>query len=284
MASIRFKKFEPTPAFFGEILLFLFVQLLGLYSASRVIKQPGIFPLPVGQIKFSWDALAFLVMFGFLFVWVARRKGKLRTIFFKTTLALATYSGSQLALISFWGANWATLISFLIIMTFLFFNRVFIQDFAMILALAGIGSFLGLSISALTAAILLCVFSFYDIIAVYKTKHMVALADAMIKTNAISGMVVPARLGGFFKKVKNIEPSGDFTILGSGDILMPLVLSAAVLKFSTIGAIIVLIFSVVGLFLTHLLFISQPERRPMAALPPITAMAIIGYFVSTLIK
>lgn len=284
MASIRFKKIEPTPAFFGEILLFLFVQLLGLYSASWVIKQPDIFPLPVGQIKFSWETLAFLVMFGFLFVWVARRKGKFRTIFFKTTLALAIYSGSQLALISFLGANWATLISFLIIMAFLFFNRVFIQDFAMILALAGIGSFLGLSILALTAAILLCVFSFYDIVAVYKTKHMVALANAMIDTNAISGMIIPARLDGFFKKVKNIQPGGDFTILGSGDILMPLVLSTAVLKFSAAGAIIVLIFSVGGLFLTHLLFISQPEQRPMAALPPIAAMAIIGYFISTLIK
>ena len=71
-------------------------------------------------------------------------------------------------------------------------------------------------------------------------------------------------------------------ILGSGDIGLPVVLASSVAGYSLDDAIIVAIFSLAGLFLTHLIFVNQRERKPMAALPPIATMSIIGYLVSLL--
>jgi presenilin-like A22 family membrane protease len=69
-------------------------------------------------------------------------------------------------------------------------------------------------------------------------------------------------------------------ILGSGDIGLPVLLVSSVAQYSVYDAIIAAIFSLAGLFLTHLIFVNQRERKPMAALPPIATMSIIGYFVS----
>ena len=69
-------------------------------------------------------------------------------------------------------------------------------------------------------------------------------------------------------------------ILGSGDIGLPLVFVSSVAATSISRAIIVAVFVVAGLFLTHLIFVNQKERKPMAALPPIATMTIIGYLIS----
>jgi len=45
-------------------------------------------------------------------------------------------------------------------------------------------------------------------------------------------------------------------------------------------AVITSLFSLIGLFITHLIFVNQKSRRPMAALPPIATLTIIGYLVS----
>ena len=123
----------------------------------------------------------------------------------------------------------------------------------------------------MTAIVLLAVFSVYDIIAVYKTKHMVKMARDMMEAGAIFGLIIAT------KKPK------DFMILGSGDILLPLILSATVAAYSILGAVIISLFAAAGLFVTHLLFSNQKRRKPMAALPPIATLSIIGYLVFLLI-
>jgi presenilin-like A22 family membrane protease len=72
-------------------------------------------------------------------------------------------------------------------------------------------------------------------------------------------------------------------ILGSGDVGLPLILATSLVGLYVSEAVIVAAFSLVGLFLTHMIFINQEVRRPMAALPPIATMAIIGYVVAVLI-
>lgn len=73
-------------------------------------------------------------------------------------------------------------------------------------------------------------------------------------------------------------------ILGSGDIIMPLILASSVAGLHGLaGGLTVILFSMAGLFLTFWLFVSQRTRRPMAALPPIAVMAIIGYLASLIL-
>ena len=71
-------------------------------------------------------------------------------------------------------------------------------------------------------------------------------------------------------------------ILGSGDVILPLLLAASLVRISVSQAAVVVVFACLGLLITNLLFTSQKTRRPMAALPPIAAMSIIGYLVASL--
>lgn len=153
----------------------------------------------------------------------------------------------------------------------------------MIMTFAGIGAVIGLSFTPETVIILLVALSFYDIIAVYKTKHMVALAENMIKSRAIFGFVIPIAPSGFGEKMVRVVPGEQFMILGSGDVILPLLLSSSLVRVSLTASIIVAAFSAAGLFLMHLIFINQKIRRPMAALPPIALTAILGYLVASLV-
>ena len=113
---------------------------------------------------------------------------------------------------------------------------------------------------------------------------MVYLAKGMMESGAIFGFIIPFDLRDFFYHSYEAKHKiGEkFMILGSGDIGLPLVLSSSVALVLIGQALVICTFTLVGLFATHLIFINQSGRRPMAALPPIATMTIIGYLVSQL--
>ena len=108
---------------------------------------------------------------------------------------------------------------------------------------------------------------------------MVKLAEAMIQSRAIFGFVIPSSFKSFGERMTQVLPGEQFMILGSGDVILPLLLSASLVRASIYQSVIVALFSVLGLFLMHLIFANQKIRRPMAALPPIAMMSIIGYLI-----
>ena len=124
--------------------------------------------------------------------------------------------------------------------------------------------------------------SFYDIIAVYVTKHMVRMARDMMDAGAIFGFIIPLDIKGFLSKKQEAQNQiGErFMILGSGDIGLPVILASSMVQYTVVGAVIVALFSLLGLFATHLIFVNQRERKPMAALPPIAIMSTIGYLLA----
>ena len=153
------------------------------------------------------------------------------------------------------------------------------------LGIAGISSIFGSAISPGMAVVLLVALSFYDILAVYWTKHMVYLARGMIESGAIFGFIIPFNVRDvFYRKTDVKQKVGEkFMILGSGDVGLPLVLVSSIVAVSIKQAVVVSLFALGGLFLTHLIFINQGVKgRPMAALPPIATMTIIGYLISSL--
>ncbi|MBI4117123.1 MAG: hypothetical protein HY451_00305 [Parcubacteria group bacterium] len=264
--------------FFQELLLFGAVQLIGIFVVlkSRVLIQNQItFDLTVGEIIFYLIFLA-------AFIYFAGKFSRKSAFFFRLVLGLAVFAGSQtvFSLIlneAIFSTLFAALLAFAVLKT----KIVLLHNIGIILALAGIGAVLGLSLAPLAVIILLLILSFYDIIAVYKTGHMVKMAEDMIKSRAIFGLVIPQKFLGWKKSLKNVSPGGEFMILGSGDIVMPLLLIASVIGFhGLVYGLIVFLFSMLGLFLTFYLFITQKTRRPMAALPPIAAMSIIGYLAA----
>src|SRR3989344_3490110 len=269
--------------FWKDLFLFgltLFIGIFSAYSHTPLIEKSILEP----EIL-SWnDIIIFLTFFTFLslvFIKFKRLSGFLLKIF----LVLVIFSGSQIVFGSLVSSPWDLAWALGITAFFLLIHNVLIHNVAVMIGIAGISSLLGITISPEVGIFLLVTLSFYDILAVYWTKHMVYLAQGMIESGAIFGFVIPFDLKDIFyhKNEAREKIREKFMILGSGDIGLPLIMARSVAVVSVGPAIIVALFSFVGLLFTHPMFVNQISRKPMAALPPIATMTIIGYLVSNLI-
>ncbi len=267
-----------------ELLLFASTLAVGIFSAYRNITSSV--PVITPEIKFGWGDAILLLLLVLFFIFFSKYP-KVTSFSFKLFLVLVVFSGTSMVTSSLLGSPWDIWITLLITASFLFIKNVLVHNVGIIFAVAGIGSLLGLAISPQTALIIMIVLSFYDIIAVYVTKHMVKMAKTMIESGATFGFIIPSQMSGFFSHKQEAQAQvgvgGQFMILGSGDIGLPVVLVSSVVGYSVGDAMIVSIFSLIGLFITHLIFVNQHERKPMAALPPIATMSVIGYLIITLI-
>lgn len=263
--------------------MFLAVQLWGVFLAGSIIKNSSQYGLPDRPVEFTWPHLLALIVGAVLLFLFIKYSNRTSDHLLKVVFALIVFSGSQITLMSAVGVFYADILALLLVITLFFFNKVLIHDIAVILTLIGIGTIFGLSLSPLTAVIILVVLSFYDIWSVYVTKHMIKIAQRMIQSGAIFGLIIPTFNKDFFIKTKDIISGDRSMILGSGDIVLPLILAASIARISAPDALIVVIFSSIGLWITHLLFVNQLERKPMAALPPIALMSILGYLFFILI-
>lgn len=265
--------------FFQELGLFAATQLIGVFVAlkgGRLVQEQSItLDLTIGEIIFF---LAFFTAFIYFLNKFSHKSGG----FFRFILGLAIFAGSQTVFsLIFSEVIFSTLAAILLVLIVFKRRIVFLHNIGIILAMAGIGSVLGLSLTPVSVVVLLLILSFYDIIAVYKTGHMVKIAEEMIKSRAISGIVLPQNPKGWTENLARVRPGGEFMILGSGDLIMPLILIASVIGIHGLASgLIVFLFSLLGLSLTYYLFVTQRKRKPMAALPPIAVMSIIGYLVS----
>lgn len=178
----------------------------------------------------------------------------------------------------------ALILSAGLVTAYLLWPYVWLHDLVLTLTLPGIAAFIGLSLNPWFAVLLLILMSFYDYIAVYKTKHMVKMARAMIAGRAIFAMIFPEKLKNFTSRIDEAHPGQGFMMLGTGDFVFPLIMATSAVYIGQFASWLVLSFSFIGLLLMHLLFIGQKIRRPMPALPPLAAFAILGFLVSFLIK
>ena len=268
--------------FIKEAVLFGLTLALGLYAAHYYFYF-GSF-LGEEAIRFTLtDLIVLLIFFGVIF-FIARHK-RIAHFSFKLFLVLIVFSGAQVVFGTFLSSPWDLVLAVLFAVIFYKGGNVLFHNLGIIFCIGGIGAVFGLSISAEVGLILLVTLSLYDIIAVYVTKHMITMARSMLESGAVFGFLIPFEFKGFFydKNQAKAKVGENFMVLGSGDIGLPLIFVSSLVRTSLTSAIITAIFSLLGLFLTHILFINQGQRRAMAALPPIATMTIIGYLVALLV-
>lgn len=268
--------------FWKELLLFGLALLVGVFSAynySPLIENEAIQPA-----SFSWDGIVMALAFVVIFLFVVFRLRKFRAVSLKFFLTLVVFSGSQIIIGSLVPSPWELLLALAVAAVFLTVHNILVHNVGIMLGIAGVSSVLGVTITPETAVGLLVILSFYDILAVYWTKHMVYMAQGMIESGAIFGFIIPFQIRDIFNhKSEAREKLGEkFMILGSGDVGLPLILASSIAVVSLRQAFITVLFSFAGLFLTHLMFVNQGARRPMAALPPIATATIVGYLISLL--
>lgn len=164
---------------------------------------------------------------------------------------------------------------------------------------AGVTAILGISFAILPALVLLIGLAVYDALSVYKTKHMVTLADAATSQRLPILIVVPKSRRYSFLKQKGIKEqiaSGeerDAMFMGLGDVIIPgiLVVSAFVSnanKVSTVfglaGNLVVALFTIVGTLVGFSVLMRYVMKgNPQAGLPLLNTGAILGYLVAYLL-
>src|SRR3990167_2098117 len=243
-------KFRPK-LFFKEALLFAATLAVGIFTAYRYSLMPDAIQLPELKLSF-WDALLIIVVVLF-FVFAPKYK-RVAKFSFKFFLVFVVFAGTQIIAGAFVNPPMDLAAAVAAVLIFIFFRNVLVHNIGVILGIAGIASVLGLAISPKTALFLLVILSFYDILSVYVTRHMVAMARNMIESGAPFGFIIPSEGASFFKPRHEAQAKigEQFMILGSGDVGLPLILACSLVGLYVDKAVVVALFSVIGLLLTHL--------------------------------
>lgn len=76
----------------------------------------------------------------------------------------------------------------------------YVIDILGVLISAGIASIFGISLAILPVLVLLVLLAIYDAISVYRTKHMITLAEGVLETKAPIMVVVPKRMDYSFRR------------------------------------------------------------------------------------
>ena len=158
--------------------------------------------------------------------------------------------------------------------------------------IVGVGAIVifGISLGVLLVIILLAALAVYDAISVYKTKHMIDLADTVMDLKLPVLLVVPKiRNYSLIKETKRLKEKleegeeRDAFFLGLGDVVLPGILVAAVFNNIQDGLYVAL--SVVAGILIgfSVLMIFVMKGKPQAGLPALCGGAIGGYLISCLV-
>ena len=287
-------KFKNFSIFWKEAFLFTLTQALGIFVVVRLSKLLKISEIKPQQISLSDFLIYFLIITLLMLAFLKISKkgtGVILQIFF----VLAIFSGLDILFSTFIVEPGATILAIGLIALRFIRPIVLVHNLVIVGGLAGVGGMLGLTLSPRDAIILLVFLSIYDIIAVYKTKHMVKMAKEMIKKKVILGIIVPEKILEFKASMADVEQDKisigkvlkpdkirRFMILGGGDLGLPLLLIASVARQNIWQSIVILVFALLGLLTMHFIFIKL-KNKPMPALPPLAVFSILGYFISLLI-
>ncbi len=167
----------------------------------------------------------------------------------------------------------------------------YILDTLGLLIAAGAASIFGISLDVIPVVLLLAALAVYDAISVYRTKHMLTLAEGVVNLKSPILFIVPKKKDYSYRR-DGIETVGEGErsafLIGMGDLIMPsiLVVSANVYTATvrlgpiSVPALGAMIGSVLGLvFLLSYVI----KGKPQAGLPPINGGAIIGFLIGYLI-
>jgi len=164
----------------------------------------------------------------------------------------------------------------------------YVIDLCGVIIGAGAIAIFGISLSVFLIIILLVTLAVYDAISVYKTKHMIDLADTIMDLKLPVLLVVPKiRRYSLIKETKSLKQKlkenedRDAFFMGLGDIVMPGILVVAAYHNISNGlpvALSVLAGTLIG-FLVLMTFVIK--GKPQAGLPLLCSGAILGYLISS---
>jgi presenilin-like A22 family membrane protease len=238
--------------FVGILLIFtLFLLLLIRFGFRRIISL----------------VIAASIFFTFIYIFTA-------------LVAFVITDSAVISLITLVAAALATAVLYL-------YPEWYVIDTFGLLISAGVASIFGVSLEVLPVIMLLVILAVYDFISVYKTKHMITLAEGVMDLKMPILFVIPKKRGYSFIK-EGVGRLGEGKersafIIGMGDLIMPSVLVVSANTFLIGGKLFGLInLPALGAILGSLAGLAillrvVQQGKPQAGLPPLNGCTILGF-------
>jgi presenilin-like A22 family membrane protease len=247
----------------------------------RVFENPESVANPFSYI--------FLVLGFTLFILMAMKLKKGWVV--SGVILLAIAMGVYYVLSAFLPPLPALLLSLAVLAVLHIYPEWYVIDIVGLLVCAGVGTLFGLSMTPFPALLLLLVLAAYDAISVYKTRHMVTLAEGVMEIRAPLLFVVPRRRDYSFRR-EGLGSGNDrgAYFLGLGDAIIPtvLVISAnwsfalPMIEIFGIGANLPALGAMLGTCLGFAVLSMTSRDKPQAGLPFLNGGAILGFLLAVL--
>ena len=167
----------------------------------------------------------------------------------------------------------------------------YVIDIVGVIIGVGASTIFGISLAVIPTLVLLILLAVYDMIAVYKTKHMIKLAEGVMELKAPILFVVPKKWSYSFLKEKfDPDAERDAYFMGLGDAVMPTILVVSANVFIEGAASVAIPFigmvnlpalgGIVGTAVGFVLLMYVVQGgKPQAGLPFLNGGVIAGYLV-----
>jgi len=242
----------PTVGSLGPILLY--------FSAVVIVLGIVLSLVPVSALR-----LLLRILFAFLFSW-----------------------GIFMILIFWLPAIVTLLISVAVGSAWFFLPRVWLHNLVMILAIVSLGAVFGRLISPWTSMILILVLAIYDFLSVH-FGYMLWMTKKLSESSTLPAFIIPRyasewtsslKQSGFTKLLEEEPFERKYSILGGGDVGFPLLLaSSTYFGYGLTDAILVAVFSLLGLICSYRIQTAFLKGKPMPALPPIAILSLIALLI-----
>lgn len=251
-------------------IIFLFANLLAVFSI-RSYESAGmvVFEKPE-DVSNSVIYFILILLFTALILLLAKSQRFLSGLIYTITLISIFY-----VLIPFLDI-FAIFVAIFITIGLIKRPHWMLVNFSAFMLSVGIAAMFGISLEPLPVIVLLLCLALYDAISVYKTKHMLSLADSVTKINAPMVFIIPK--------------GNDKMLMGVGDVVIPAILAVSAQKFTSSAEFAMIkltaLFTILGGFLglCLLLYLVEKKKGAHAGLPFINSGAITGFLLATTIR
>jgi presenilin-like A22 family membrane protease len=238
--------------------------------------------------------IALILAFTFLILYIAKKGAKwlIRLIILGTvalTIGYVAYPllGVTLALPQATAVGIAAAVALAAVAALYWHPEWYVVDAVGLLVAAGSAAIFGISLGLVPVVVLLAGLAVYDALAVYRTKHMLSLADTVIELRLPVLLVIPKHGGYRFRadtaqfKEASAATKGqrEAMFMGLGDLVMPTILVVSALQFAhpgwgafpALGAALGTLVGF-GVLMGYVL-----KGNPQAGLPLLNGGALVGF-------
>jgi presenilin-like A22 family membrane protease len=292
------------------VLIFICAQIMGLAiineyvniqatkdTGKTVVNEDaynitGIAPPEVSNESFSWIFIIVSVLIGTALVLLIikfRQRRLWKIWFFMSVIICLTVAFAPFIkrlLDRFDVGSWSLFATILVAGVFTFFKvmrpNIFIHNLTEIFIYGGLAALIVPVINMVSAVLLLIAISIYDMIAVWRSKHMVTMAKFQAQSQIFAGLLIPYKKPEKGAKIvlddKDAHPGAETAksaILGGGDIAFPLLFAGVVMKTtaSYISPLLIALGAAIALFI---LLYKGETNKFYPAMPFISAGCFAG--------